>query len=218
MTSTFRLEFQCMLLCWMKALQDRRVWEWQRFMHQQLWEYNGLSTAVCKDPNSQVSVWIKLCCKQKGAQVNGSWMLINWCHFSAVCHGDLAGLGTWSGVAGKELGQLFTFSNIPFCTCTTAKISSTLASSAASEFFGPIFWVNWCLLILKSKDITIWINSQASHFAARFKQTLYWIKTAGQKGWHWATLSAGAALTFKTSEERGLQSIMSKLMTVFGSI
>lgn len=98
----------------MKALLDTRVWEWQRFMHQQLWVYNGLSTAVCKDQNSQVSVWIKLCCKQKGAQVNGSWMLINWCHFSAVCHGDLAGLGTWSGVAGKELGQLFTFSNPPY--------------------------------------------------------------------------------------------------------
>lgn len=40
--------------------------------------------------NSLVSVWIRACCTQRGAQVNGSWMLINWCHFFAVCHGDFA--------------------------------------------------------------------------------------------------------------------------------
>lgn len=31
--------------------------------------------------NSLVSVWIRPCSTQRGAQVNGSWMLINWCHF-----------------------------------------------------------------------------------------------------------------------------------------
>lgn len=30
--------------------------------------------------NSLVSVWIRPCSAQRGAQVNGSWMLINWCH------------------------------------------------------------------------------------------------------------------------------------------
>lgn len=140
----------------MKALQDRRVWEWQRFMHQQLWVYNGLSTAVCKDPNSQVSVWIKLCCKQKGAQVNGSWMLINWCHFSAVCHGDLAGLGTWSGVAGKELGQLFTFSNLQY-SIVHLHASQNIINV---DYIGceQILWTHILYELILIGPITIWIK------------------------------------------------------------
>lgn len=205
----------------MKALQDRRVWEWQSFMHQQLWVYNGLSTAVCKNPNSQVSVWITLCRKQKRAQVNGSWMLINWCHFSAVCHGDLAGLGTWSRVAGKELGQLFTFSNPPYSILHLHNSQKyhqhrlhQLRVHSLDAYFGridPYWYLSRRALLTNVSNHKI-----ADLLPVLTKLFIEWL--AGQKGWHWATLSAGTMLTFKTSEYRGLQSIMSKLVAVFGSM
>lgn len=79
---------------------NESVREWEFVQCQWMGVYNGPTAAVCRDPNSQASVWIKPCFRQRGAQVNGSWMLINWCHFSAVCHGDLV----WG--LGKEVGQL----------------------------------------------------------------------------------------------------------------
>lgn len=98
-------EYSCH--CWKaeSAVADDKwanesVREWEFVQCQWIGVYNGPTAAVCRDPNSQASVWIKPCFRQRGAQVNGSWMLINWCHFSAVCHGDLV----WG--LGKEVGQL----------------------------------------------------------------------------------------------------------------